>query len=148
MLRFLRARLASEEDARDLAQEAYLRLLRASKDKLIENPSAYLFRIARNLVYEWYSSHSSRYEMVTDVEVLDEGASVESRAESAQQLKRLDEVLANLPPKCRAAILMHRHQGMTYAEIASSLGVSTNMVKKYLSQGLSRCRKRLRRYND
>ncbi len=148
LLRFLRARLANEEDAEDLAQEAYLRLLRASDTKLIRDPVAYLFRIARNLVYEWYTSRPPSSESLDDVDVLDEGLTVEALANCNQQIDRLEAVLQHLPPKCRAAIVMHRRDGMTYEEIASALDVSPAMVKKYLSQGLSRCRARLRRFHE
>ena len=148
LLQFLRARLANEEDARDLAQEAYLRLIRASDANLINDPVAYLFRIARNLVYEWYSTQGPQTESLADVDLLDEGMSVESRVESELQVDRLESVLKSLSPKCRAAIVMHRQHGMTYDEIAGELGVSSAMVKKYLSQGLSRCRARLRRFQE
>ena len=146
LLKFLRARLMNEEDAQDLAQEAYLRLLRASGKRLIKDPAAYLFRIARNLVYEWYSTQPPVSESLSDVEVLDEDASVEALAETNQLLDRLEDVLLQLPPKCRAVIVMHRQYGMTYDEIAGRLGISSSMVKKYLSTGLRRCRTRLWRF--
>jgi len=146
--RFLRSRLASEADAQDLAQEAYLRLLRVKDPKLIQDPVAYLFRIARNLVHEWYTSLPPPSDSIDDVEIAEDGMSIEALAESGQQMDRLKQVMAHLSPKCRAAIVMHRRDGMTYEEIAKALGVSTAMVKKYLSQGLARCRARLRKYHE
>ena len=147
--RYLRSRLANEADAQDLAQEAYLRLLRVSDPKLIRDPVAYLFRIARNLVHELYMSMPpGTTESIDDVELAEQCMSVEALAESMQQMEWLEEVMAHLSPRCRAAIVMHRRDGMTYKEIAKALGVSTAMVKKYLSQGVSRCRKRLRRFHE
>lgn len=148
LVRFFGARLANEQDAQDLAQEAYLRLLRASDSKMIRNPVAYLFRIARNLLHEWYSSLPPRAEPLHEVELASEGGTVEDYAEIAQYMDRLGEVLRQLPPKCRAAILMHRRDGMTYNEIGATLGVSSSMVKKYLSQGLARCRVGLRELHE
>lgn len=144
VLRYLGARLANEQDAQDLAQEAYLRLLRASNSRLIHDPMAYLLRIARNLLHEWYSSPPGSREPVEEIELVDEGMSVEDLTEISQQVERLGNVLRHLSPKCRAVILMHRRDGMTYDEIAKALGISSSMVKKYLSQGLARCRARLR----
>ena len=144
VLRFLGARLANEQDAQDLAQEAYLRLLRASDSRVIHDPVAYVLRIARNLLHEWYNAPSRSLESVQEIELVDEGMSVEDWMEISQQMERLEKVLRHLSPKCRAAILMHRRDGMTYDEIARTLGVSSSMVKKYLSQGLARCRARLR----
>ena len=141
-------RLADEQDARDLAQEAYLRLLRASHSKLILDPEAYLFRIARNLVYEWYSSPRPPAEPIEERDLADTSLSVEDSAGIAQQMDRLDDVLKQLSPKCRAVVLMHRRDGMTYDEIGAALGISSSMVKKYLSRGLAHCRTSMRRSHE
>lgn len=125
-----------------------MRLLRASRSKLISDPEAYLFRIARNLLYEWYTSTSPPIEPLENVPLADEGMSVEESAEIAQQIDKLKGVLNQLSPKCRAVVLMHRRDGMTYAEIAAALRISPSMVKKYLSQGLARCRLSLRRFHE
>lgn len=144
LLRFMGARLANERDAEELTQEAYVRLLRASNSRLIDDPVAYLFRIARNLLHEWYASRPPPNEPLEEHELRDAGLSVEDLAHISQQMDRLEDVLNHLAPKCRAAIVMHRRDGMTYDEIAAELGVSSSMVKKYLSQGLARCRTSMR----
>ncbi len=146
---YLRSRLANEADAQDLAQEAYFRLLRVKDPSLVRDPVAYLYRIARNLIHELYTGLPPASDSLDDVELADTATmSIEDVAECGQQMERLERVLDTLSPKCRAAIVMHRRDGMTYSEIAGALGVSTAMVKKYLSQGLSRCRKRLRRFHE
>lgn len=52
---YLRSLSASEDDARQLAQEAYLRMLGIKRRDFVRNPQAYLYRVARNLLHEWYS---------------------------------------------------------------------------------------------
>ena len=141
LLRYLSANLANEQDAQDLAQEAYLRLIRASYDKLLENPVAYLFRIAQNLLYEWHKCRPPPSEPLWENSLVSGPTVVEDAVALSQQLERLEHVLGQLSPNCRAAIVMHRRDGMTYKEIADALGVSPAMVKKYLSQGLARCRR-------
>src|SRR5690242_9239401 len=61
--RFLVRRLRSTQDARDLAQEVYLRLLRVADPKLVRQPLPYLYRIASNVAYE-FRIHQ-RQDMVT-----------------------------------------------------------------------------------
>src|SRR5687767_3381707 len=50
LLRYLRRRVGSDADARDIAQEAYFRLLRYQNDQDLQSLKALLFRIATNLV--------------------------------------------------------------------------------------------------
>jgi len=139
LLAFLNARLANEQDARELAQEAYLRLLRATRARLIEDPAAYLFRIARNLLYEWYVSLPPASEPLSGSAPSSDMA-VEEQAALVQHMDRLESALRQLPPKRRAVVLMHRRDGMTYKEIGAALGISASMVKKHLALGLACCR--------
>ena len=74
---------------------------------------------------------------------VDGGASVPTEAEALAIAGRLHAVLAELTPKCRAVLVMHRRDGMTYDEIAKALGISPSMVKKYLSVGIKHCSGRL-----
>src|SRR5262249_57191209 len=53
LVRFIARRLRSVADARDLAHEAYVRLLRVKRKDLIRDPQAYLYRIAANILYEF-----------------------------------------------------------------------------------------------
>jgi RNA polymerase sigma-70 factor (ECF subfamily) len=54
-------------------------------------------------------------------------------------------VIDQLSPKCRAALILQYWHGLSYEEIGQRLGVSSNMVKKYLSQALVHCRRRMAR---
>src|SRR5438552_11061185 len=53
LIRFIAKRVRTLADARDLAQEAYVRLLRMQRKDLIRHPRAYLYRIAANVLYEF-----------------------------------------------------------------------------------------------
>jgi RNA polymerase sigma-70 factor (ECF subfamily) len=52
-------------------------------------------------------------------------------------------VLKQLRPKCRAAMELRYTQDLSFREIAMHLGVSPQMAKKYVAQGLSHCRRRM-----
>jgi len=148
LLRFLLRRVATAADARDIAQEAYVRLLRVGRKDLIENPQAYLYRIAANLIGEFGLKRSA------DAAGLKRWA--EERAESIDPIgvdraadalvlgRKMSTVFDELTPKCRAVLILHRRDGLTYDEIAAHIGISSRMVKKYLSIGLRHCRERLR----
>ena len=56
LLLFLRGRVRASLDIEDLAQETYLRLLRARDLSEVRNPQAYLLRVASHVVTEWRNS--------------------------------------------------------------------------------------------
>jgi|SRR5580658_9739467 RNA polymerase sigma factor (sigma-70 family) len=147
---FLLRRTRRHPEAADIAQEVYVRMLRIPDMGAIRNPEAYLFTVASNLAKE-YAQRESRDRMAVDV---DDPAVQEQLAElpvfggevdTEQRIARLREVLEQLSPKCRAAVELQYWHGLSYEEIALRLGVSTHMVKKYLSQGLMHCRRRMAR---
>lgn len=146
LIRFISKRVRTVADARDLAQEAYVRLLRMQRKDLIRHPRAYLYRIAANVLHEFELQRKADVAGLarwTEEQQLDGGGYARSDAEDPALRSRLDSVLGELSPKCRAVLILHRRDGMTYEEIGTRIGISPSMVKKYLSQGLRHCRARL-----
>ncbi len=147
LIRFIAKRVRTLADARDLAQEAYVRLLRMERKDLIRHPRAYLYRIAANILYEFELKRKADVAGLarwTEEQQLDgDLGRAESDAEDPALRSRLDSVLGELSPKCRAVLILHRRDGMTYDEIGARMGISASMVKKYLSHGLRHCRERL-----
>jgi RNA polymerase sigma factor (sigma-70 family) len=145
LLRFLRSRLGHGDHAQDLAQEVYLRVLRMEDVSLIRNPRSFVIHLAAHAAYEWRMlarnrlRHSDEYlqELIAH-----DGDPAES-LERDDRIARLSRVLETLSPKCRAVILMHRRDGMTYDEIAERMDLSVGMVKKYLSRGLAACHREM-----
>ncbi len=152
LIRYLRSRLPNGEDARDLAQEAYLRLLRLEQGDLVRNPEAYLFRIASNLVHEYWLKGQRTVTANPDEVDLDTLTAPDDPPDiqtgQREAIAALDRVLRALPPVHQQVVLMHRRDGMTYSEIAEKLEISPHMVKKHLSKGLARCREQMRHYRD
>ena len=147
---FLLRRVRRPSVAEELAQEVFLRMLRGPDLDTIMNPEAYLYTVAANLAKE-HARHEIRGGQVFDVddpmvqEQLSELPGFAHQLDTEQRVRRLHEVLQQLPAKCQAAVVMQHWHGMSYEEIAQRLGVSTNMVKKYLSQALVHCRRRMAR---
>ena len=147
LVRFLARRVRAGVDARDLAQEAYVRLLRLDRKDLIREPLAYVYRVASNLLHEFELKRRADLEVarrLTDEQTIHgEPVVLENEAEAQALGEQMNRVLQELTPKCRAVLLLHRRDGMTYDEIAEQLGISSSMVKKYLSIGLRHCRRGL-----
>jgi RNA polymerase sigma factor (sigma-70 family) len=148
--RFFRRRHLHRQDAEDLAQEVYLRLLRAEQAEsgAIRNPEAYLFTVAVNLLRERaaLAARGGAMASLEDVEerFLTADPAPEDEIERLAREQRLSEVVSNLPPKFRAVIVMHYHHGLSYQDMAKRIGVSPNTIKKHISQALRLCRRQLR----
>jgi RNA polymerase sigma factor (sigma-70 family) len=144
--RYLSQRVGNRAEVEDLAQETYLRLLRIERKDLIRSPEALLFRVASNAVYEWRLLARNRLPHGPDeLEGLATGDGEPSADVWREELARaLTTALGRLSPKCRAAVVLHRREQLTYAEVGARLGISVAMVKKYLSQGVALCREQLR----
>jgi RNA polymerase sigma-70 factor (ECF subfamily) len=147
---FFYQRLRTKSDAVDLVQEVYLRMLRVSNTDAIRNPEGYLFTVARNLLQEnaaldHHRAKSVSFEKADATRPLSEAPGFEAGVDTARRITRLNAVLSELSPKCLAAVVLQYRHELSYQEIADRLEVSPRMVKKYLTQALSHCRRRMAR---
>ena len=147
---FFRRRIRSTRDAADLTQEVYFRLLRTGDDRAIQNPEAYLFTVARNLLTEHavlerrQSRRISFEDPLVGAELTFE-PTVESELDHDIQVIQLRKAIEELNEPQKAALLMAYQDGLSYSEIAKRLDVHKSMVGKYLEQAINLCRKRLNR---
>jgi RNA polymerase sigma factor (sigma-70 family) len=145
---FFYRRIRSKSHAPDLVQEVYVRMLRVSDIDAIHNPEAYLYTVASNLVKE-HAVLERRQATGIDVddsgiqELLSELPKFDRQLDVDRRVSRLSVVLAQLSPKCRATVVLRYRHELSYEEIGERLGVSSNMVKKYLAQALAHCRCRM-----
>jgi len=149
VLRGFFVRRGANDEAEDMVQETYLRLLRAhqSQGGAIANPEAYLFTVALNLAREQAVRRRRPLLPIDELEnittLLSAEESVEDAAERAQRRQRLQQLLGTLPEHTRAVLVMQYRDGLSYKQIAERLGVSSHMVKKHVVRGLSVCRRAL-----
>lgn len=153
LVAFIRRRVRRVADASDLAQEAYLRFLRADRSEVIRNPEAYLYTIAVNLLREQHVLERRWSQSVDAAEASMDPALVDFRTpeediDRTARLLRIEHVIAVLPPKLHAVLILQYRDGLTYEQIAERLGVTRHTVKKYVVQGLALCRKRLNSRTD
>jgi RNA polymerase sigma factor (sigma-70 family) len=147
---FFYRRIRTKTDAPDLAQEVYVRMLRVSDVHAIRDPERYLFTVASNLVKEYavldrWQARGVDLDEAGIRERLGEPSTLDAQLDATQRIARLRTVLAQLSPKCRAAVILQYRHGLTYQEIGERLNVSPHMVKKYLTQALAHCRRRMAR---
>ena len=142
--RFLARFFSNRQDIEDVAQEAYLRAYVAEQQKEIEQPKAYLFRIAKNLALTELTRKSKK---ITDYleecgasVVIECAASAESEVEAQQTFGLYCEAVAALPEKCRQVFLLRKVHGLAHKEIAERMSLSVSSVEKYLHRGILECK--------
>lgn len=141
LVRFLAARLRSRQDAKEVAQEAYVRVLCLDKPGAISFLRAFLYRTAANLAVDRMRSHSRR-QRCSDAAFDDfhESPTPDREAIGRQSLEIVQRLLLELPPKCRQAILLNRLHGLDPSEIAEQMGMSERTIRHYILRALVYCR--------
>jgi RNA polymerase sigma-70 factor (ECF subfamily) len=142
LVRFFTRYRASPDEARDLVQEAFLRLSRIdlSRSGSILRPADYLRQIARNLVRD--RVRAARRHAVEahvpceDVELV--GACELGWLEARDSLVRLEAAIGSLKPRTREIFMAHHLEGLGYAEIAARLGMSVSGVEKQIARAFER----------
>lgn len=146
LIRYIARRVSSVADAKEIAQETYVRLLRLDRKDLIRDPRSYLFRVAGNIIYEHELKRRNSHVVCTTDDVAETVSAPQADPDLIGLASRMETVLGQLSPKCRAVLILHRREGLTYREISDRIGISVSMVKKYLVQGLDHCRAALADY--
>jgi RNA polymerase sigma factor (sigma-70 family) len=148
LLRFLTCRLRSAQEAHEVAQEAYVRLLQLDAPDGVSYLRAYLFKTAANLATDRLRS-TARRARVDQLEFFEQAEEFEPSAETnvaaQQELATILTILDELPPRCRYAFVMHRFYGHSIAEVAGSMALSARMVQLYVERALAFCSERLHR---
>ncbi len=139
---WLRQRLGCAENAADLAQDTFLRLLKTPGVLAdIRQPRAYLSTVAHGLVVNFWRRQSVERAYLEALAVQPEALvpSPEERELIIETLLAIDAMLLRLPGRVRQAFLLSQLEGLTYNVIAERLGVSARMVKKYMAQAMLHC---------
>ena len=144
--------LGSEEEARDVAQEAFLKAYRAIGGfKREARFSSWLYQIATNLCRDRLRRRRTR--ATVSLEEMEEtgGAIAETRPgvderllqdDLARVVRRAIEALAE---EQREVLILKEYEGLTFLEIAQALDVPVSTVKTRLYRGLGQLRQRLER---
>ena len=135
-------RIRHRQIAEDLASQTFVKALEyiASFDSEKGSFSAWLYRIARNTVFDYYrTSHPSGS--------LDETSDVPSQSDTQREvagrleLERAEAFLKQLPSELRDLVIMRVWDGLSYAEISEVTGKTEAACKMSVSRSLARIQK-------
>lgn len=144
LLRFCRMRIHHRADAEDIVQDAFLSVGRSYPDKAEGELRALLFTTVRNLTTN--HQKSGRYRTLkrsvdingaADMLECRQTPTPESQIAGQQSLLVAGQAISDLPERARTALLLHRHEGLTYQQIADRLSVSATTVKTDIASAVA-----------
>ncbi|TBU75442.1 RNA polymerase sigma factor [Phytopseudomonas daroniae] len=145
LLGYLARKFGSTSLAEDIAQETWLRLASRNFAERIGNPRAYLFRIATNIGTDHQRHHGMGIEVQADHRVIElvpaYGVDPARSVQYHDELRRLLQVVEDLPPRCREIFVLCRVEGLSHGEIAERLGISKSTVVSQMVKALARLEK-------
>ena len=141
LMRLLTARLGSATDAEDALQDLWFRIVSSPAER-VDNPAAYLMRMAGNLATDRRIAARRRARLETHWAESRDSAldppSPEREALARDALRRADMVIAAMPERMRLAYRLFRIDQVPQREIAAQLGVSLSAVEKLLQRAYRR----------
>lgn len=146
LVRLFAAKLGSTAAAEDLVQDIYIKLTTLKLSAPAQNPMALLYQIGSNLMLDRLRQQKrgmardgawseARRHVMGGEEVADEPSADDALA-ARQRLLAAAGAIEELPPRMRQAFCLHRLDGLSQAETARSMGVSTKAVEKHISAAL------------
>jgi RNA polymerase sigma-70 factor (ECF subfamily) len=142
LLRFLRARLRSPQEARDVAQEAYVQVLRLRDPSTVSHLQAYLFQTAANLATNRLVQRRRRGQI--DELVFFETETAKSPEHSCAAQDDLDVVartLEGMPAKVVRAFILVKFHDVGFERAAEIIGCSPRHVRRYIARAMEHCLK-------
>lgn len=156
LLNFIRRRVPDTDDAEDVLQDVFYRLMEANALLMpIEQVTGWLFRVARNRITDLF--RKKKPESFSDLEAADREdgiARFEDLLPSAEAgpeamyarellLEELEAAIEDLPEEQREVFIAQEVEGRSFKEIAEETGVSVNTLLSRKRYAVLRLRERL-----
>ncbi len=148
--RFLFLKVSSHDEAQDLTAKTFIKAWEAiqkmkSMDE-IENPRAYIYRIARNLVIDYYRKNEKEKTITLseDIVIEDEKISIEEKAKIDSEMEEVKEALQEINESYQDIIIWYYLDELTVSEISDLTDKSETTVRVTIHRAVTALRKQLK----
>lgn len=134
-------RLVRIEDAAELVQETFFRLLRHEGLVRLEAMArAFLFHTATNLARDQrrrrLTHHAEQHVDLGSQEIAEEHRGPDDQLAGEQTLALIEQAIADLPADTRTVFMLHRFRDLSYPQIAQTMKLSTRTVARKMAEAL------------
>ena len=149
LARFITRLAFSKDEVEDLLQETFLNAHRAKGDEDLDQPTAYLYRVARTVCYKSNNRHVDF--LARTMEDIDVDALMTDRpggtevVEDREMLGKLLAFAAKMPARPKEVFIMRHIEGLSHKQLAARLGLSPSTVEKHLAKATLLCSQERRR---
>ena len=142
--RFIYFKVSNNEKAQDLTNETFLKVYKYLKDDDIEitNFRALLFKIARNLVIDFYRTRRDEVSLENFPEIADQ-VELEEEVDQKIKIEKIKKYLSSVKPEYQETIQLHFFEGLSFSEISEIIGESEGNVRIRAHRGIKQLKKAL-----
>jgi RNA polymerase sigma-70 factor (ECF subfamily) len=143
LLRLAERIVRDRPTAEDVTQSLWIRVQGIDDDPPIVNKRAYLFRLASNMAIDRAKAGQRQNALFGPDDavehVADETPLPEKVLLDREALDQVRNAIEELSPRSREILYLRRINGLSSVEIAERLGISRQMVTRYLAQAMEHC---------
>ena len=136
LVRFFTLRTGSREEAKDLVQSAYVKVLTVGSPERIRDLEGYVWRSALNLLTDWSRRRAVReeYGRCAASESTDVGDPIERELEACERMELVARAHETLSPRCREAFALRVLEERPLKDVGRTMGISDRMAKIYVAR--------------
>lgn len=133
-------------ETEDIVQETFsIVWQRFSDQELPDNTKSYLYRVAHNITIDHLRRRNSK-ELSMPLEEIGEMEVSEEAIDTSERDARLWIAISKLPARCKQVFLLSKQDGLSHAEIANELNISTKTVENQITKAFKLLRDDLKSY--
>jgi len=137
LIQYFRKRGASTAEAEELAQDVFVRILSSAGFAAADNPEAFLFTVASNVLRDRHRMLKVRAALpaqdLMDASVIDAPVDPERATAARRRSAQVAAVLRGLDPEVRRVFLLNRFEGYSYRQLSAQLGVTVAEIRRRMA---------------
>lgn len=146
---YIKDKIPNKDNAQDIVQETYEKVISIKNSKEIENERALLYKVAKNIIIDRLRKNKNYKEISYEEEnFISQSKAPEDLVIEQNQQDILMKELKKLPPKRKEAFVLHILEGYTKEEIANIMNISYLAVEKHISRATIELREKLRKKEE